>query len=234
MPSQHAVTPLNGLIDTTLFRCSVFFLSKCIKRYCNDMKLGPLSGGWPSGWDVFYGMCDQASTPAGAYYDVTWVDSVAGRTTYTGAEPANYTTSLVGNKTVDFIKQHTRSRSSSSSTGDGNNADKPFMVVAATRAPHKPYLPPPWYEGMFPNIRSPRDIGAWNASTDGNKLPLYKACCFCFCFCFFCSYGCVRVFIRCRFDSSSLFSLSLSLSLSSSSSPSPLLHLHPPFLLPKR
>ena len=199
------------------------------------MKLGPLSGGWPSGWDVFYGMCDQASTPAGAYYDVTWVDSVAGRTTYTGAEPANYTTSLVGNKTVDFIKQHTRSRSSSSSTGDGNNADKPFMVVAATRAPHKPYLPPPWYEGMFPNIRSPRDIGAWNASTDGNKLPLYKACCFCFCFCFFCSYGCVRVFIRCRFDSSSLFSLSLSLSLSSSSSsPSPLLHLHPPFLLPKR
>lgn len=141
------------------------------------MKLGPLSGGWPSGWDVFYGMCDQASTPAGAYYDVTWVDSVAGRTTYTGAEPANYTTSLVGNKTVDFIKQHTSSRSSSSSTGDGNNADKPFMVVAATRAPHKPYLPPPWYEGMFPNIRSPRDIGAWNASTDGNKLPLYKAFC---------------------------------------------------------
>ena len=46
-------------------------------KYCNDMALAPLSGGWPAGWDIFYGMCDQASTPAGAYYDVTWVDSAS-------------------------------------------------------------------------------------------------------------------------------------------------------------
>ena len=39
-------------------------------KYCRNETLGPLLGGWPAGWDVFYGMCDQASGPAGAYYDV--------------------------------------------------------------------------------------------------------------------------------------------------------------------
>jgi hypothetical protein len=39
---------------------------------------------------------------------------------------------VIGNKTVEWIKENAGKK-------------QPFMVVAATRAPHAPYLPPPWY-----------------------------------------------------------------------------------------
>lgn len=185
-------------------------------KYCRNETLGPLTGGWPTGWDTFYGlsptaaffakenpdddvnplparpakvemwplhrqtgMCDQASTPEGAYYDVNWysshstatllltsvgflaehprrvldrVDSVAGEITHTGTKPeecawptsgtvslvlhfdtlcAADTTSVIGNKTVAWIHANAKQ-------------DEPFFVAAATRAPHAPYLPPPW------------------------------------------------------------------------------------------
>mmetsp|Transcript_17725 Transcript_17725/g.54530 ORF Transcript_17725/g.54530 Transcript_17725/m.54530 type:complete len:508 (+) Transcript_17725:42-1565(+) len=117
--------------------------------YCRNETRGPIES-WPPGWDMFYGMCDQASTPYGAYYNMTWVDSVAGAITYTGDDPTNYTTSLVGNRTVEFIE----------------TATAPFFVAAAVRAPHAPQLPPPWYKDALPNVTIPRS-GAYNASTEG-------------------------------------------------------------------
>ena len=118
-------------------------------RYCRNETRGPIES-WPPGWNMFYGMCDQASTPYGAYYNMTWVDSVAGAITYTGDDPTNYTTSLVGNRTVEFIE----------------TATAPFFVAAAVRAPHAPQLPPPWYKDALPNVTIPRS-GAYNASTEG-------------------------------------------------------------------
>ena len=197
-------------------------------KYCRNETIGPLLGGWPSGWDTFYGMCvllfrfcfshfslvscsfsfslsrsllafpcisrsflaifslffsfslssrisrsffslclaislfsrsfsrqlrsivcrcDQASTPEGAYYDVNWVDSVAGKITHTGTKPEEYTTSVIGNKTVAWILANAKK-------------DEPFFVSAATRAPHAPYLPPPWYRDEFQGIKSPRNLGS--------------------------------------------------------------------------
>ena len=125
-----------------------------IVKYCRNETLGKLTGGWPSGWDVFYGMCDQASSPEGAYYDVNWVDSVAGMVTHTGVAPEDYSTSVIGNKTVQWIQSK-------------GKAAQPFMAVAATRAPHAPYLPPPWYADKFASIGSPRGLGSYNHSCEG-------------------------------------------------------------------
>jgi len=125
-----------------------------IVKYCRNETLGKLTHGWPSGWDVFYGMCDQASSPEGAYYDVDWIDSVAGAVTHTGVAPEDYSTSVIGNKTVQWILSK-------------GAAAQPFMAVAAVRAPHKPYLPPPWYADTFASIGSPRSLGSYNHSCEG-------------------------------------------------------------------
>ena len=73
-------------VDTTAY-FGKYLNPPAMTKYCRNETLGPLTGGWPSGWDTFYGMCDQASTPEGAYYDVNWVDSVAGEITHTGTKP---------------------------------------------------------------------------------------------------------------------------------------------------
>ena len=129
-------------------------------RYCRNETLGPLEHGWPPGWDVFYGMCDQASTPQGAYYSVNWVDSEAGSITFTGTEPRDYTTSVVGNKTVAYLKERPSEK-------------EPFFVAAAVRAPHAPQLPPPWYADAFPEAAVPRS-GAYNASPAGKPYWMFR------------------------------------------------------------
>ena len=125
-------------------------------RYCRNETLGPLEHGWPDGWDVFFGMCDQLSTPQGGYYSVNWVDSASGAIHFTGTQPSNYTTSVVGNKTVAYL----RSKASSAT---------PFFVSAAVRAPHAPQLPPPWYADAFPGAAIPR-TGSYNASASGKPV----------------------------------------------------------------
>jgi hypothetical protein len=75
------------------------------------------------------------------------------------------TTSVIGNKTVDWILKNAKK-------------DEPFFVSAATRAPHAPYLPPPWYRETFEGIKSPRNLGSYNHTTEGKpawmaaNLPL--------------------------------------------------------------
>jgi N-acetylglucosamine-6-sulfatase len=134
-----------------------------IARYCRNETLGPMEGGWPSGWDVFYGMCDQASTPEGGYYDMNWIDSTQRMIDFTGHEPGNYTTSIIGNKTVAFIQ----SQSQSARGADSEQTQGPFFVVAATRAPHMPYLPPVWYLNSLPDAAVDRSDVSYNATTTG-------------------------------------------------------------------
>jgi hypothetical protein len=40
-----------------------------------------------------------------AYYNVPWITE-KGQILYTDSQPGNYTTSLIGNWTVDFISRH--------------------------------------------------------------------------------------------------------------------------------
>ena len=134
-------------------------------KYCRNETIGPLDHGWPSGWDEFFGMCDQYSTPAGAYYGVNWVSSRSSSIEYTGYQPANYTTSLIGNRTVDFIQRHA-SRS-------GQPPARPFFVTAAVRAPHSPWTPAPWHaDAPLPPGAYLQRTGAWNHSTEGKPAWL--------------------------------------------------------------
>ena len=73
------------------------------------------------------GMCNTA------YYNVHWNDG--GTLTYTGSAPDEYTTSIVGNRTVRFIHEV-----AGASLAEGGH---PFLAVAATRAPHGPQTPAP-------------------------------------------------------------------------------------------
>jgi N-acetylglucosamine-6-sulfatase len=50
-----------------------------------------------------------------------------------------YTTSIIGNKTIDFIQRAAKQ-------------SRPFFVSAATRAPHEPQTPAPWYTNAFPTL----------------------------------------------------------------------------------
>jgi N-acetylglucosamine-6-sulfatase len=86
-----------------------------------------LNGSHFPGWDRFMGMCNTA------YYDVHWNDG--GTLTFTGSDPEDYTTSIVGNRTVAFIREV-----AAASLAEGG---KPFLAVAATRAPHSPQTPAP-------------------------------------------------------------------------------------------
>lgn len=83
-----------------------------------------------------------------------------GNLTYTGSAPSDYSTSIVGNRTVSFIT------AAASAT-----PFKPFLVVAATRAPHGPQTPAPWYADALPEARNLR-TPAWNYSgREGGHVP---------------------------------------------------------------
>ena len=71
----------------------------------------------------------------------------------TGKAPDEYTTSIIGNRSVEFIRAR---------GGDGTR-QQPFLLVAATRAPHSPQTPAPWHSSSFPNATNPR-TPAFNAS----------------------------------------------------------------------
>ena len=141
-----------------------------IARYCAGTDSGnsstpPGSGlpnGFPPGWDELFIMCDQASGKYGGYYDVNWIDnSDGGHIAYTGMDPHHYTTSLIGNKTVAYIEARAR-----------DSATQPFLVVAATRAPHRPSVPAPWYSDVPFQAPAPR-TPAWNVTPPG-AAPWYK------------------------------------------------------------
>jgi len=109
------------------------------------------------GWDEMLGMC------VTAYFDIPWVDSY-GHIVKTGSSPDEYSTSIIGNRTVRFIEQHVR-RVGWRGESNGGVLARPFFVSAATRAPHKPYTPAPWYEQhSFPGGALALRTPAWNST----------------------------------------------------------------------
>lgn len=100
------------------------------------------------GWNEFYGMC------VTAYYNIPWVNS-DGLVEKTGSLPTEYSTSIVGNKTVDFILRAAKRQQNAMGNKDSTNANpQPFFVSAATRAPHAPETPAPWYANAFPDVKN--------------------------------------------------------------------------------
>ena len=109
------------------------------------------SGPRITGWDELRAMC------VTAYYDIPWVTE-QGTVVYTGAQPANYSTSLVGNWTVDFIQRHAAAA----------RGGKPFFVSAATRAPHGPQTPAPWYADKLPEAKNLVDRPDFNFTSSAS------------------------------------------------------------------
>jgi len=77
----------------------------------------------PPGWNRFYAMCDQT------YYNATW--NIDGQFVATGDAPTDYTTSIVGNASIQWIESVA--------------ASKPFFAYIAPHAPHLPSTPAAWY-----------------------------------------------------------------------------------------
>ena len=74
------------------------------------------------------------------YYNNTW--NVNGTLNTTGDEPEDYMTSVIGNKSVEFIENSLKAR-------------RPFFAYIGPHAPHYPATPAPWYEGRFEDHSAP-------------------------------------------------------------------------------
>ena len=109
---------------------------------------GCLGKGWvPPEIDRGFFMCDPD------YYNVTWGNFSHGRGSVvtTGDRPEEYTTSLVGNATLQWLKQV---------VGEDNSKRSrvPFFAFVGPHAPHLPATPPPYaVDPSLSHIRAPRD-----------------------------------------------------------------------------
>ena len=104
-------------------------------------------GRWyvPKGWDRWLVMCDPR------YYHQLWNDQ--GKKLQMGKAPNEYTTAVVGNATVSWIRNQTRGRA------EAGLARRPFFAVVAPHAPHLPSTPAPWHENAFPGKTAPHTHG---------------------------------------------------------------------------
>ena len=99
--------------------------------YCNVSNPQPLPG-----FDDFLAMCND-----NRYYKNRF--TLNGHIFTTGTNPEDYLTSVIGNQTVDFVKE-------------ALTAGKPFFAYIAPHAPHIPATPAPWYQTEFSGLKAPR------------------------------------------------------------------------------
>ena len=96
----------------------------------------------PVGWDSFFGMCN-----TNTYWSMIWNDNGVLNATGSFSDEnlqgtggaSNYSTSLVGNRTVAFVSQ-------------ALDDAVPFFVKVAPHAPHVPATPAPWHVDFLPNV----------------------------------------------------------------------------------
>jgi N-acetylglucosamine-6-sulfatase len=101
----------------------------------------------PLGWSDFFSLNAEC-----LYFNNTFNDN--GKTVAYGDAPADYMTSLIGNRSLTFLNQAIA-------------ADKPFLAYIAPHAPHMPATPAPWYENAtLPSYSAPR-TPQYNASGEG-------------------------------------------------------------------
>ena len=97
----------------------------------------------PRHWDRWLMMCKPS------YVNQVWNDN--GKHRFTGTQPGNYTTSVIGNATLEWLTSL--------------DVNDPFLAVVAPHAPHLPSTPAAWYSNAFGphGLKAPRIMG-WNAS----------------------------------------------------------------------
>lgn len=100
----------------------------------------------PHGLDDCFLMCEEVK-----YYNITYNDN--GKMVSTGDAPTDYLTSVLGNRSLEFVR---------TATGAG----QPFFMYLAVHAPHLPAIPAPWYANASVPTRAPRDPN-WNTGTEG-------------------------------------------------------------------
>jgi N-acetylglucosamine-6-sulfatase len=102
-----------------------------VAPYCNQSAPQPLPG-----FDDYLAMCND-----NRYFKNRFTFN--GQIFTTGTAPEDYLTSVIGNKTLDFVK-------------GALEEDKPFFAYVAPHAPHVPATPAPWYASEFSGMKAPR------------------------------------------------------------------------------
>jgi N-acetylglucosamine-6-sulfatase len=100
----------------------------------------------PAGMSDCFLMCEEVR-----YYNLTYNDN--GKTVKGGDAPTDYLTSVLGNRSLAFLRSATE-------------AAQPFFLYLAVHAPHLPAVPAPWYANATVPTRAPRDPN-WNTGRDG-------------------------------------------------------------------
>ena len=103
----------------------------------------------PPGWSNW-------AVPGSAYDGFTYSMNVNGRRARYGASVRAYVTDVLSRRAREFTTRVAR-------------ADKPFLLMIAPFAPHRPYVPAPRHSWMFPGLKAPRTpaFGAKNAGAPG-------------------------------------------------------------------
>ena len=101
----------------------------------------------PKGWDDFFSLNNECQ-----YFNNTFNSN--GTHVAFGDAPADYMTSLIGNRSLAFLRNSVA-------------AGRPFLAYIAPHASHMPTTPAPWYaDAPLPSTRAPR-TPQYNASGAG-------------------------------------------------------------------
>jgi N-acetylglucosamine-6-sulfatase len=112
----------------------------------------PPQGFVPRGWSDFFSLNNECT-----YFNNTFNDN--GRHVAFGAAPSDYMTSLIGNRSLAFLR-------------GALAAGQPFLAYIAPHAPHMPTTPAPWYaQAPLPSYAAPR-TPQYNASGAGKHWVL--------------------------------------------------------------
>ena len=105
-----------------------------VEPYCTpgtNGKVKPLLG-----FDDYMVMCNDNT-----YYENVFADN--GEIYTSGTSPKDYLTSIIGNRTIEFIDK-------------ALSSGEPFFAYVAPHAPHVPSTPAPWYMDNFAEVNAPR------------------------------------------------------------------------------
>jgi hypothetical protein len=113
VPALHSLGYTTGLFGKVL--------NDMVSYGCDNIS------GLPPGVDRQFMMCTHT------FFNCSWADDET--VVHTGDAPEDYTTSIVGNKTIDWIK----------SVVAKGPTHPPFFAWVGPHAPHLPSTPAPWY-----------------------------------------------------------------------------------------
>lgn len=131
------------------------YITGAFGKVLNDMDSYGCDGvsGLPPGLDRSLVMCTHT------FFNCSWVNDST--LVFTGDEPENYTTSIVGNASVDWLR----------SVLEMGDTHPPAYLWIGPHAPHLPATPAPWYEDHpIGLLKAPRTVHYNYSATDHHPL----------------------------------------------------------------